>query len=119
MTLTCFDSHHGRPVELVDFSHDPAVLELKARSQHSMRITGKLIPESCDKFSPFIIDIDSFIDVYVQYGRLLSYTMSNPGVVTNDLFHLFNTLRVIHNFTASIWSEHDHRAVTDLPVLCQ
>ena len=25
VALTCFHSHHGRPVELVDFSHDPAV----------------------------------------------------------------------------------------------
>ena len=38
--------------------------------------------------------------------------MSNPGVLAmHDLFHLVNTLRVIHNFTFSIWSEHDHRAV--------
>ena len=27
------------------------------------------------------------------------------------MFHLFSTLRVIHNVTPSIWSEHDHGAV--------
>ena len=28
-----------------------------------------------------------------------------------DLFHLFNAILVIDNFTLSIWSEHDHRAI--------
>ena len=37
--------------------------------------------------------------------------MSNPGVLAMICFTCFNTLRVIHNFTLSIWSEHDHRPV--------
>ena len=75
MTLTCFDSHHGRPVELVDFSHDPAVFG--SRLVPNKKTDSRVL----DKFSPFIIDIDSIIDVYVPIRRLLSYTKSNPGVV--------------------------------------
>ena len=58
-----------------------------------------------------IVDIDSTINVHVQY-------VGSPGLHNveswsgrHDLFHLFNAILVIDNFTLSIWSEHDHRAI--------
>ena len=63
------------------------------------------------KISPFIVDIDSIIDVHVQYvGSSVTHTVES-WCARHDLFHLVNALRVIHNVTLSIWSEHDHRAV--------
>ena len=78
------------------------------------------------KFSPFIVDIDSTIDVNVQYvGSSVIHNVES-WCAPHDLFHLFNTHRVIHNVTLSIWSEHDHSsrcrspyAQTELHILWQ
>ena len=72
---------------------------------------GKTDSRVAHKFSPFIVDIDSIIEVYVQYvGSSVIHNVESK-CARHDLFHLFNTLRVIHHFTLSIWSEDDHRAV--------
>ena len=71
------------------------------------------------KCSPFIVNIDSIIDVHVQYlgsgeeeegGKREKERRGGKGGL-HDLLHLFNTPLVIHNFNPSFWSEHDHRAV--------
>ena len=63
------------------------------------------------KFSPSIVDIDSIIDVCIQYGgSSVTHHVESWGG-PHDLLHLFNTILVVHNSTPSILSEHDHRAV--------
>ena len=60
---------------------------------------------------PLIVDIDSIIDIYVQHvGSPVIHNVKSLSA-RHDLFHLFNTILVIDNFTLSIWSEHDHRAI--------
>ena len=82
-----------------------------APTQYSLRIARKVIPESLSNFSPFIVYIGSIINVYVQYvGSSVIHNVES-WCARHDLFHLLNTLRVIQNFTLSIWSEQDHRAV--------
>ena len=68
---------------------------------YSLRITGKLVPESLSNFSPFIVDIDSIINVYVQYAGSSVIHNVESWCARHDLFHLFNTLRARHNFTLS------------------
>ena len=51
---------------LIDFSHDPAVLGSRLVPNTLCASWGKLIPEPLSIFRPFIVDIDSIIDVYVQ-----------------------------------------------------
>ena len=64
------------------------------------------------KLLPLIVDIDSIIDVHVQHvGAPLSYTMSNPGVLAMICFTFSMQFLSIDNFTLSIWSEHNHRAI--------
>ena len=63
------------------------------------------------KFSPFIVNTNSIIDVHVQYvGSSVIHNVES-WCARHDLFHSFNTLCFIDNFSLSIWSEHDHRAV--------
>ena len=63
------------------------------------------------ELSPLIVDIESILDVHVQHvGSLVEHNVESWSAL-HDLFHLFNALLVIDNFTLSIWSEHDHRAI--------
>ena len=79
--------------------------------KNSSRITVKLIPESLSIFLLFTVDIDSIIDAYDKYvGSSVIHNVES-WCSRHDLFHLVNTLRVIHKFTLPIWGEDDHRAV--------
>ena len=63
------------------------------------------------ELSSFVINIDSIIDVYAQYeSSPVIHNVESWGG-PHDLLHVFNTFLVIDDFTPSISSEHDHRAV--------
>ena len=73
--------------------------------QHSLMILLCLVQGCTLKCSPFIVNIDSIIDVHVQYlgsgeeggGKREKERRGGKGGL-HDLLHLFNTPLVIHNF---------------------
>ena len=73
---------------------------------------GKTDSRVALKISPFIVDIDSIIDVYVQYvGSVIHNVESWCARLAMICVTCSIHFRVIHNLALSIWSEHDHRAV--------